>query len=125
MSRVTEDLDHATHRRRHVAHLDRRKARTRISDRHWIRTDLDRPASVRLRLVETGRADQDAKVPGARGLCRIGISDYHIPMERWGPVVGWKGFYDVSNRGPLRSLPHQIPNNLTGGLAMRGGCILR
>src|SRR5215469_602985 len=66
MSRVTEDLDHATHRRRHVAHLDRRKARTRISDRHWIRTDLDRPASVRLRLVETGRADQDAKVLEAR-----------------------------------------------------------
>lgn len=45
------------------------------------------------------------------------MSDY---PERWLPVVGWEGLYEVSNLGRVRSLPRKGGNN-----RMYGGRILR
>lgn len=35
--------------------------------------------------------------------------------ERWLPVVGWEGLYEVSDHGRVRSLPRRAPNPGTGG----------
>jgi hypothetical protein len=29
----------------------------------------------------------------------------HLPGEEWRPVVGWEGYYEVSNQGRIKSLP--------------------
>lgn len=37
------------------------------------------------------------------------------PLERWLPVVGWEGLYEVSELGRVRSLPRKGGNNRTYG----------
>lgn len=36
-------------------------------------------------------------------------------MEKWKPVSGWKGLYEVSNMGRVRSLPRQGKYRMYGG----------
>lgn len=45
-------------------------------------------------------------------------------MEEWRPVVGYEGFYEVSDQGRVRSLDHERPNSLTGGVSKHPGKIL-
>jgi len=37
-----------------------------------------------------------------------------LPGERWLPVVGWEGLYEVSNMGRVRSLLRQTPRGMRG-----------
>lgn len=41
--------------------------------------------------------------------------------ERWLPVVGWEGLYEVSDLGRVRSLPRRVPRRHTGYYDVRGG----
>jgi hypothetical protein len=44
--------------------------------------------------------------------------------ERWKPVVGFEGYYEVSDRGRIRSLPRTCPSR-PGRRRPVPGCILR
>lgn len=44
--------------------------------------------------------------------------------ERWLPVVGWEGLYEVSDRGRVRSLDRWVPNKW-GSQTLRTGVILK
>lgn len=39
--------------------------------------------------------------------------------ERWLPVVGFEGFYEVSNQGRVRSLPRVVPHPTSGKLTIK------
>src|SRR5258708_2234379 len=39
--------------------------------------------------------------------------------EHWLPVVGWKGLYDVSDHGNVRSLPRQTARGIRGGILLK------
>lgn len=43
--------------------------------------------------------------------------------ERWLPVVGWEGLYEVSDQGRVRSLPREV-NNRWGTTCRRSGRLL-
>jgi len=40
--------------------------------------------------------------------------------ERWLPVAGWEGLYEVSDLGRVRSIPRQTPSGVRGGSILRG-----
>ena len=42
-----------------------------------------------------------------------------MSVEIWKPVVGYEGFYEVSNMGRVRSLPRQTVHGLRGGSSIR------
>lgn len=44
---------------------------------------------------------------------------HHGEAERWLPVVGWEGRYEVSDLGQVRSLPHQTVTGVRGGGLVR------
>ena len=44
--------------------------------------------------------------------------------ELWKPVEGFEGYYEVSNKGRVRSLSRQIPNKLTGGFSQTRAKVL-
>jgi hypothetical protein len=44
--------------------------------------------------------------------------------ERWLPVVGWEGLYEVSNYGHVRSLDRYVPDSL-GRVRHLLGCVLK
>jgi NUMOD4 motif len=35
-------------------------------------------------------------------------SDHYHPEEHWAPIPGWHGFYEVSNRGRVRSVDREV-----------------
>jgi hypothetical protein len=35
-------------------------------------------------------------------------SDHYHPEEHWAPIPGWHGFYEVSNRGRVRSVDRVV-----------------
>jgi hypothetical protein len=41
-------------------------------------------------------------------------------VERWLPVVGWEGLYEVSDQGRVRSLDREVPNGRGGVLRLKG-----
>lgn len=43
-----------------------------------------------------------------------------MPPERWLPVVGYEGLYEVSDRGIVRSLPRQTLTGMRGGYPLAG-----
>ena len=45
-------------------------------------------------------------------------------LEEWLPIIGYEGWYEVSNLGRVRSLPRKVPAKL-GSLASRPGVLLR
>ena len=45
--------------------------------------------------------------------------------EKWLPIPRWKGFYEVSSCGRVRSFDSYAKNPLTGGLSRRNGRILK
>ena len=50
----------------------------------------------------------------------------HSEPERWLPVVGWEGLYEVSDLGGVRSLPRlTVPPPCGGRRCRRGGNVLR
>lgn len=40
-------------------------------------------------------------------------------MERWLPVPGWEGLYEVSDRGQVKSLPRQTYSGVRGGKVLK------
>lgn len=44
--------------------------------------------------------------------------------EEWRPVVGWEEYYEVSDRGQVRSLDRTRPNPLTGGMSVHAGKLI-
>ena len=36
-------------------------------------------------------------------------------MERWKPIAGYEGFYEVSNHGRVKSIKRSVPNPACGG----------
>lgn len=44
---------------------------------------------------------------------------HHGEAERWLPVVGWEGLYEVSDLGRVRSLPRQTQTGLRGGQVLK------
>lgn len=46
-------------------------------------------------------------------------------MERWRPVVGYEGLYEVSDEGRVRSLDRLLPSERWGGLRKLSGAILK
>lgn len=44
---------------------------------------------------------------------------HHGEAERWLPVVGWEGRYEVSDLGRVRSLPHRTATGVRGGGLVR------
>lgn len=42
-------------------------------------------------------------------------------VERWLPVVGWEGLYEVSDLGKVRSLPRKTIRGVLGGRELRPG----
>lgn len=49
-------------------------------------------------------------------------STVHHRDERWLPVAGWGGLYEVSDLGRVRSLPRRCSNGMRGGQVI-GGCV--
>jgi NUMOD4 motif-containing protein/HNH endonuclease len=49
----------------------------------------------------------------------------HSAVERWLPVVGYEGFYEVSDQGRVRSVDRLVPHDAAGNLRRRRGCILQ
>ncbi len=47
-----------------------------------------------------------------------------VDAERWLPVVGWVGFYEVSDRGRVRSLTRQV-SHYAGGTRAQYGRVLK
>lgn len=45
--------------------------------------------------------------------------------EEWRPVVGYEGFYEVSNKGQVRSLPRVVPGRYEGYFYTRPGRVLK
>ena len=41
------------------------------------------------------------------------------PTERWLPVTGYEGLYEVSDLGRVRSLPRQTRSGVRGGTLMK------
>jgi len=41
-----------------------------------------------------------------------------IELETWRPLIGYEGFYDVSDIGRVRSLPREVPH-WRGGVSLR------
>jgi hypothetical protein len=42
-----------------------------------------------------------------------------VPSERWLPVVGYEGLYEVSDLGRVRSLPRQTARGILGGRVLK------
>lgn len=40
--------------------------------------------------------------------------------EKWKAVVGWVGFYEVSDRGRVRSVRREVPHGELGSIVLRG-----
>ena len=47
---------------------------------------------------------------------------FAVRRESWRPVVRWKGLYEVSDLGRVRSLPRKCSNGVRGGQVI-GGCV--
>lgn len=45
--------------------------------------------------------------------------------EEWRPVIGFEGYYEVSNLGRVRSKSRETPNALTGGTSTVKGRVLK
>lgn len=43
--------------------------------------------------------------------------------ERWLPVVGWEGLYEVSNKGQVKSLPRRTASGVRGGRILKPGIV--
>lgn len=41
-------------------------------------------------------------------------------MEKWRPVIGFEGLYEVSDEGRVRSLPRVVPHRSGGRLTLSG-----
>jgi hypothetical protein len=56
--------------------------------------------------------------------CRQRALRYDAGVERWVPVPGWEGLYEVSDLGNVRSLPRTV---MTGraGMKLRKGRVLK
>jgi hypothetical protein len=44
-------------------------------------------------------------------------------LERWLPIPGWDGAYEVSNFGRVRSLPRRVGNGTPSGRRVKGGVL--
>lgn len=40
--------------------------------------------------------------------------------EEWRPVVGYEGYYEVSNHGRVRSVDRVVPHGHTGFVTLKG-----
>ncbi len=45
---------------------------------------------------------------------------YHDVAERWAPVSGYEGLYEVSDQGRVRSVDRVVPHQYVGYLTLRG-----
>lgn len=62
------------------------------------------------------------RASGARPLNEAARSRETLPgyeAERWLPVPGWEGLYDVSDMGRVRSLPRQTSRGVRGGRILK------
>lgn len=64
----------------------------------------------------------DALVDKETGLFRKFLSEEMIQPEQWKDVPGYEGYYQVSDKGRVRSLDRWVDNN--GGKFFRKGCLI-
>lgn len=53
------------------------------------------------------------------------MNDVTPTPERWLPVVGWEGWYEISDLGRVRSTPHDTDMGLRGGHILKPGTYRR